>query len=218
MKQCPKNTLQVGNQSGFVLVGALLIMVLLLIVGISATTNTSLELQIAGNDRVHKETFYQADGGTQLAIRLVEESLDAFAGFTALTDVGAYQTLTDPTNPNSTIVVFDTTIAANDQYGIRDHDSVSDAARDIAYFPNGFSVADPNAIPHTNLIFDGVTAAIPGFNLAMLQGAAPGSGAGGLGTKTTFNIYSQSLGSSSSESVIAVVWEHMNGLEISGRY
>ena len=70
------------NEEGFVLVGALLILMLLMIIGISATTNTSLELQIAGNDRTHKETFYQADGGSQLAVRLVEESLGTPGGFT----------------------------------------------------------------------------------------------------------------------------------------
>ncbi len=69
-----------------------------MIIGISATTNTSLELQIAGNDRTHKETFYQADGGSQLAARLVEESLGTPGGFTAL---DGDNVLIDPTNPNN---------------------------------------------------------------------------------------------------------------------
>jgi len=51
------------NEDGFVLVATLVILMLLVILGISTTTNTSIELQIAGNDKVYKQNFYQAEGG-----------------------------------------------------------------------------------------------------------------------------------------------------------
>ena len=100
-----------GDESGFVLIGALLILMLLMVIGVSATTNTSLELQIAGNDRTHKETFYQADGGSQLAARLVEESLGTPGGFTALNVVSpGKKVLIDPTDANNkTILIEDPT-------------------------------------------------------------------------------------------------------------
>lgn len=59
------------DEHGFVLVGALLILLLLVLIGVAATTNTSLELQIAGIDRIRKETFYAADSGVYMAPRLI---------------------------------------------------------------------------------------------------------------------------------------------------
>ncbi len=122
-----------NNNDGFVLVGALLILLLLVIIGISATTNTSLELQIAGNERVHKETFYQADGGSELAARLIEESLGTPGGFTAL---DGNNLLNDPAFPFNSVLVVDPTISENE--GGRDETNISNAARDIAYYPNGY--------------------------------------------------------------------------------
>lgn len=60
-----------GPQQGFVLVGALLIMLLLVLIGISATTSTNLELQIAGADRARNEVFYAADSGVNPVPRLI---------------------------------------------------------------------------------------------------------------------------------------------------
>ena len=62
------------NDQGFVLVFTLMILLVLTIIGISATRTTMTELTIAGNDRVYKSTFYQADSGTELGERLVFEN------------------------------------------------------------------------------------------------------------------------------------------------
>lgn len=201
------------NESGYVLLGALLILVLLIVIGLAATTNTSLEIQIAGNDRIHKETFYQADGGIQTAVRLVEESLGAPGGFTSLyvNDV-----LKDPVNPNNTILIVDKTLSENTNVA-RNQNSVSDAARDVAYFPNGY---DPtNATPHTNIIADGITSTIEGAGLQMLAGyEGKGKGTAGGGGKILYSIYSQHIGRVQSESVVKVEWRHVIGLEVDGRY
>ena len=52
------------NEEGFVLVATLVILMLLIILGISTTTNTNIELQLAGNDKAYKQNFYQAEGGS----------------------------------------------------------------------------------------------------------------------------------------------------------
>ncbi|MDZ7640428.1 MAG: PilX N-terminal domain-containing pilus assembly protein [Desulfurivibrio sp.] len=44
-----------GQEKGYVLVGALLIMLLLMLIGISASRSASLELQIAAADRAHQK-------------------------------------------------------------------------------------------------------------------------------------------------------------------
>jgi Tfp pilus assembly protein PilX len=45
---------QAKNEEGFVLVIALLILVFLTIIGISATTTTQIELQISGNEKSYR--------------------------------------------------------------------------------------------------------------------------------------------------------------------
>ncbi len=48
------------------MVSTLVILVLLVILGISTTTNTNIELQIAGNDKVYKQNFSVAEGGAYI--------------------------------------------------------------------------------------------------------------------------------------------------------
>lgn len=201
------------NEEGFILITTLMMLVLLMVLGISATSTTTLELEISGNDRVRKEAFYQADGGTQLAARLVEESLGTPGGFTAL---DANSILVDPVSPNNTILVVDTTLSENAD-ATRDENSVSDAARDIAFFPGG--VDTTNATPHTNIIADGITSTTAGSGLQMLAGyEGKGKGAAGGGGQILYTIYSQHMGRAQSEAMVAAEWQHVIGLELSGRY
>lgn len=81
--QKPGGSRRAGNnpEGGFVLVGALLIMLILVLIGISATTSTNLELQIAGVERAHTETFFQGEAGLETATLLLEENI-ACSGFT----------------------------------------------------------------------------------------------------------------------------------------
>lgn len=55
-------TKTVGNNDGFVLVTALIIMVVLILFGTFALNTTNVEIQIAGNDRVAKEDFTNQEG------------------------------------------------------------------------------------------------------------------------------------------------------------
>jgi hypothetical protein len=201
-----------NNENGFVLVGSLLILLLLTLIGISASTSTNLELQIAASDRTRKETFYQTDGGAQLAIRLVEESLGTPGGFTA---VNANSVLVDPLTPNNTVLISDLTLSEDDGVPA----VPTDAARDVAYFPEGYNPALPNAIPHTNITAAGVTGATKGSGLQMVAGyEGKGKGAAGGGGQILYTLYSQHLGREESESMVRVEWRHIIGLELSGRY
>ncbi len=56
-------TAPLGNEDGFVLVVAMLMMVLLTSIGIAALNNTKTELRIAGNDREEKQVFYGTESG-----------------------------------------------------------------------------------------------------------------------------------------------------------
>ena len=209
----PQKTVCMNNEGGYVLVGALLILLLLVVIGIAATISTTLELQIAGSDRISKETFFQADGGTQQAIRLVEESLGTPGGFTK---VNVNNVLVDPVNPNNTVLIVDTTLSENVGIAV----VPTDAARDVAYFPNGYNPLSPNAIPHTNITVAGTaTAAAPGSGLQMVAGyEGKGKGTAGGGGQIIYTINSQHVGMAESESMVRVQWRHVIGLELEGRY
>jgi Tfp pilus assembly protein PilX len=64
------------NEEGSVLVIALVILVLLTVIGISASRNTAIELQISGNEKFHKMAFYAADGGTEVGAELLEQNIE----------------------------------------------------------------------------------------------------------------------------------------------
>jgi hypothetical protein len=57
------------NEQGFVTVVALFMLVVLTMFGISATTTTGIELQIAGNEKAYKIAFYTAEGAMSYAVR-----------------------------------------------------------------------------------------------------------------------------------------------------
>jgi hypothetical protein len=78
------------NEDGFVLVASLLILLILVIIGIAATNTTTIEVQIAGNEKVHKETFYRAEGSVALGVEVLEQNLYCPSGFasTGMDDVG----------------------------------------------------------------------------------------------------------------------------------
>jgi len=89
-----------ANEQGFVLVTAMLILVILTLIGISMTNTTVTEIQIAGNDKLQKQTFTQADGGTEAGSNLLEENIscpDGFSGPAPLQIGGAEITANIPT-------------------------------------------------------------------------------------------------------------------------
>ena len=221
MEQGKKQLEVLDNESGYVLIGVLFILLLMIVIGLAGTTDTSLELQIASNDRIRRETFYQADGTTQIAVRLVEESVGSAGAFTAL---DSDSILIDPDTPNNTVLIVDDTLW-NNQAGRGFTDVKDDTAigggRDFAYFPDGYdtTLADPDAEPHSNIIVDGVTTTIAGSGLQQLAGyEGKGKGSAGGGGKILYTIYSQYKGKNESESIVAVQWRHVIGLEVEGRY
>jgi len=65
----------IKNEEGFVLIVSLLMLLVLMIIGIAATNMTTIDLQISGNDKASKQTFYQAEAGTQVGSELVEDAI-----------------------------------------------------------------------------------------------------------------------------------------------
>jgi hypothetical protein len=62
-----KKMQSIKNERGSVLVIALIMLVLLTVLGITATSTSNIELQIAGNERNYKRAFFIANAGVEHA-------------------------------------------------------------------------------------------------------------------------------------------------------
>lgn len=199
------------EEGGFVLVRALVILVVLVVVGISATTSTIFELQTSGADRTYRETFYRADAGTELGIQLTFENAVCETAASGFTDHGYG---TDGVKIGDNIVVSDAHFAA--KKGTTGN--ASDTDRQIVYFTDsGLVLPDYstysgssstyNALEHTNLKIGGKTGPSVGAGLQMDQGyEGLGGGTPGGGAHKIYTVNSQHVGKSNSETVIEVLW------------
>ena len=68
MKQVHK----LKDQDGSVLVVAMVILVLLTLLGISATRTSDIEIQISKNEKIYKENFYRAEAGSMETVQRLE--------------------------------------------------------------------------------------------------------------------------------------------------
>jgi Tfp pilus assembly protein PilX len=60
------------KENGSVLIVALVLLVLLTLMGISATMNTDIELQIAGNELIARANFYRAEAAAMENIQVLD--------------------------------------------------------------------------------------------------------------------------------------------------
>ena len=66
----------VDNEDGSIIVITLIILMLVTVMGLSATTTSMIEIQIAGNDRTYKENFYLADSAVYENAQRIENGGD----------------------------------------------------------------------------------------------------------------------------------------------
>ncbi len=66
----------INNEEGSAIIIAVLVLVLLTILGTSATQTTIIELEIVRNDLVHKDQLYRADGAVIQASQWIEDQPD----------------------------------------------------------------------------------------------------------------------------------------------
>ncbi len=69
------------NESGFALITALLILVLLTIIGLAAINSSKTELNIAANDKQHKVAFYAAEAGVETGRAVLNTLREADVGY-----------------------------------------------------------------------------------------------------------------------------------------
>lgn len=204
----------VTSEQGFILVMAIVLLLILTIVGITAMTISVTERQIANNDKLQKQSFSQADGGTEAGGNLLEENISCPDGFSA--DVpsvpaskqigGAQVTENIPTGVTGAKLNFwknetdPALLAIPVPYP-------SDTQRHIR-IPNN------DAAPHTNLHFFGNSELSTGNAIQMLAGyEGTGYSTATGGGQLVTNIDSQHIGENNSESSVRVLWRHVIGHE-----
>jgi type IV pilus assembly protein PilX len=72
-----RSVLKLKDEQGTILVVALIMLTLLTLIGISASTTSQIEIQISGNDKQHKAIFYAAEAGIDHARALLGARLAA---------------------------------------------------------------------------------------------------------------------------------------------
>lgn len=70
-----------NNDRGSIMVVALLLLVFLTIIGITATSNTRMELNVTRNSQIYKRDFYVADSGWRAAAMNLQEFHLAFPDY-----------------------------------------------------------------------------------------------------------------------------------------
>ncbi len=70
-----KNIRITRDEGGSILVLCMLMLVILTLMGITASTTSTIETQIASNDREYKESYYVADAGWKEAASWLQENI-----------------------------------------------------------------------------------------------------------------------------------------------
>jgi hypothetical protein len=183
----------VKSEQGSALLIAIMVLLLATIIGFAATTTTSTELGVSGNDKMKKVTFYEADGGTEAARELTELNFACAGGFkNATTQIGMAEVVdndfwaqhTEPVNPYPTDTERDIRIPAND------------------------------SVPHTNITVFGNVEALPGGAVQMAaayekKGKALAEG----GSAWLYEIHARNMGLMNAESTVRIQYRHVIGTE-----
>lgn len=193
----------IDDEQGMVLVISLLFLLILTILGIIATNASITEIQIAGNNKVNRQTFSQADGGTEAAGALLEENISCPTGFAgpAPLQIGQAEITVDKfALPETQLNFWINEIEPANAYP-------SNTERHIRIHAND------NA-PHTNLHFFGNSSLSTGNAIQMLAGyEGTGYAAAAGGGQLVTNIDSQHIGMDNSVSTVRVHWRHIIGQE-----
>lgn len=174
----------IKNERGFVLITSLLMLTILMIIGISATNTTTIELQISGNDKAAKQTFYQAEAGTQVGIELVEDNIWEAGYDTDDFSIGAVL--------------------------VKHKDFYLNENPTPATPPTNTEWNNPDAqLQQTDLLFKGTTRITPGSAIQMIAGyEGKGKAAASGGAVRTYDIWSRHSGNANSEATIVIEWNH----------
>ncbi|MBW1789447.1 MAG: hypothetical protein JRK53_22995, partial [Deltaproteobacteria bacterium] len=85
-----------GWETGSVLIIALLVLMLLALLGVSAGTTASIEIRVAGNERVYRQNLYRAEGAAMAGAQLLQNNQNIVALRESAFPHMSYAQLPDP--------------------------------------------------------------------------------------------------------------------------
>ncbi len=74
----PSTDSVLANEDGSVIIIALVMLMLLTMVGTSATNTSSIEIQVAGNERSYKQVFFRAEAAAMQAAQRIKNDANSF--------------------------------------------------------------------------------------------------------------------------------------------
>jgi hypothetical protein len=181
------------NESGSVIIIAMIILVLLTIIGVAAINTSTTEVQIASNEQLHKIAFYAADGGTEAGIKMLVKNIQERDWFDNATIEGIQL---DGHSDNGTFYTND-----RSDFGI----PVSDDNRD-AFLPAAYSTGES----HTNLKFNGSGDLSEGTATQLVSGYdGKGKGAASGGVWLMYDVRAQHVGVRNSQALVHVQYRYV---------
>ena len=142
------------NEHGFIMVWVLLLLVVVTLLGVAGISTSIFEERMAGNEALHKQAFYEADGGTQNGLSLLFHNITCIDGFSDVVVDGNIAI-----EPGSSVFWMSNNLLGG-------FAMASDDDRDF-YYPSDY---EETGSPHTNGRVNGITVLMTGANLPMMAG------------------------------------------------
>ena len=178
----------VQNQRGSALVVALLMLVVLTLLGIASTTTSTIELQISGNDKLYKTSFYVADTATEMTGELIEQNIEE-RDWTNDSDRGNVKVVNGDLYLNRNVA-----------------DPIPSNSNRDAYLPKDYTAS----APHTNMRVDGNAQLSTGSAIQLAAGyEGKGKGAAGGGAWIVYDVRAQHLNVRNSSAMVLLGWRHV---------
>jgi len=182
----------IRNEDGIVIIVALFVLVVLTLIGISATTTTTIDLQIAANDKFYKMAFYHADSGIYTTPKLISKTVDEGEEITG-SDLGSISYLDRPSGDSTSFF-----------RQVMGFDSYDGGTKDIAYTIANYTVQiDVNRTGQETLVGGG----------AEFAAGAEGMGVGATGgVALLYEMNSAGEGPSNASSTIVAGYRKVTGV------
>jgi hypothetical protein len=217
----------IKNNQGSALVVALLMLVVLTLIGISATTTTTFELQISGNDKLYKTSFYAADSATEMTGELLEQNIESRDWVNP--QIEGSVAVWRRANHSGGIVTF----ADGNLFMNREGDIIKDENGDVVNPPEPVPNAPANnnydaifplsavdtsgdpwlldtSAPHTNIKVAGNTTLSTGSAVQLIAGyEGKGKGAAGGGAWITYDIRAERRNVRDTAVMVRLGWRHV---------
>ncbi len=199
-----------GNEKGYVMIIALMILALVTAIGVMSRKSSITEVQIATNELKHKITFFEAEGGSELASELLEQNISCPGGFKPNSGDDFVQ-VSDIGEETVTVFVPNASLAF---WSFKDVELPSSFEQDIRITHRPKFYSSDEASTQTNITLGGETRHSRGAALQIAAGyEGKGKGAAGGGMMIVYSINSQHEGSGRSESIVRIGWRHNIGQE-----